>query len=136
MEVQLPEIPLKLLSVFVDVDGEIRVKEDFLREVLSSFRSSFGEVVDLLRGEFVEEVNAVRSGVESSQEQLLQDMQKNYSSTKEFKDLEAFVQRLDNDMMNIQRQLKSNDQKFGCGLQLKQTNTASFSQRPLQPGNL
>lgn len=133
MEVQLPEIPLKLLSVFVDVDGEIRVKEDFLREVLSSFRSSFGEVVDLLRGEFVEEVNAVRSGVESSQEQLLQDMQKNYSSTKEFKDLEAFVQRLDNDMMNIQRQLKSNDQKvkqmttsFGVG-------ALSLGTSPLSP---
>eukprot|EP00435_Cladocopium_sp_Y103_P005606 s2132_g1.t2 len=134
MEVQLPEIPLKLLSVFVDVDEEIRVKEDFLREVLSCFRSSFGEVVDLLRGEFVEEVNSVRSAAERSQEQLCQDMQRNYSSTKEFKDLEAFVHRLDNDMMNLQRQLKSNDQKvkqmttsFGGGLSMA---TAALSPSP------
>lgn len=129
MDVRLPEIPLKLLSVFVDVDGEIRVKEDFLREVLSSFRSSFGEVVDLLRGEFVEEVNAVRSGAESSHEQLLQDMQTNFSSTKEFRDLEAFVQRLDNDMMNIQRQMKSVKQmttSFGAG-------TLSVGTAPLSP---
>jgi len=112
MDVRLPEIPLKLLSVFVDADGDIRVKEDHLREVLSSLRNCFGEVLDLVRLEFVEEVNALKTMTDRAQEELVEDVKKNYPTKSEFQELEAFVHRADNDLINMQRQIKAAEQRM------------------------
>eukprot|EP00913_Durusdinium_trenchii_P005756 g5370.t1 len=92
MDVELPEIPVKLISVFRDANDEIRVKEDTLREVLSRFRSYSStvgtQVLEVLRNEFVEEVTTLRNRMADAQSQLSKDFQASFASKEALKDLE------------------------------------------------
>ncbi|CAJ1373909.1 unnamed protein product [Effrenium voratum] len=77
MDLELPEIPPKLVNAFVDEDGDVRVKEDSLRDVLSRFRSFSAEaaskVLDTLRLEFLEEIRTLRNASELARGDLKQE---------------------------------------------------------------
>eukprot|EP00434_Breviolum_minutum_P039930 symbB.v1.2.035472.t1/scaffold4778.1/size34948/3 len=47
-----------------------------------------------------------------AQEELVEDVKKNYPMKSEFKELEAFVHRADNDLINMQRQIKTAEQRM------------------------
>ncbi|CAE7228001.1 unnamed protein product [Symbiodinium natans] len=126
-----PEIPLKILNVFTDQDGDIRVKEDNLREVLSRFRNYSRDitvqVLSTLRGELADQVGAVKDNAELARAQLAEDLTSDLAS----KDVLAEVEELARgahakaDMLGVQ--LKSLDGRLRQMAAVSQANSASAS---------
>ncbi|CAE7381184.1 unnamed protein product, partial [Symbiodinium necroappetens] len=91
-----PEIPLKILNVFTDQDGDIRVKEDNLREVLSRFRNYSRDitvqVLSTLRNELADQVGAVRDSAELARAQLAEDLHNDLATKKVLAEVEELAQ--------------------------------------------
>jgi len=91
-----PEIPLKILNVFTDQDGDIRVKEDNLREVLSRFRNYSRDitvqVLNTLRNELADQVGAVRDNAELARAQLAEDLHNDLATKKVLAEVEELAQ--------------------------------------------
>lgn len=97
----------KLVSIFVDADDEIRVKDDQLREVLSRIQNYAAgvaeEVLQVLRNEFGEEVTLLRNLAEQQQEELRYD----FCSKKLFFELEELTKGLEKEVKQVEKQLRS-----------------------------
>ncbi|CAJ1421155.1 unnamed protein product, partial [Effrenium voratum] len=101
----------KLVNAFVDEDGDVRVKEDSLRDVLSRFRSFSAEaaskVLDTLRLEFLEEIRTLRNASELARGDLKQELEEELASKNAVANLEDSVRKNAVELEVHQSRLKS-----------------------------